>query len=422
MNIFLESFEITGFRSCNHTSFKPNEHLSALIGINGAGKTNLLQGMRLLSINKLNRRRKLAEELSQHPETAILAWFSVNNKKIGLQIQYTITAYDSWSHEEELTISELWNLRDFTKNDSWIEIATFDFDEAKDTYEQVLRYYSRKRNASVTKSQIDDLFKVISEIINNTTLKSSLLLVQKFRASIAYYSATQFTNPAKCPSNFEVDEDRRLSDVFSYSASSTHINFLHSLYRLKKDNPDLYDNYCNFVSRQQLGLISRITWKEIELSSNTAQIRNDGEIKKSRKTKTMVIPKVQIGNAYITFNQLSEGTFKTLALLFHIFTDACQLLIVEEPEVCVHHGLLTRIVDTLKAHATIKQTIISTHSDLLLDDLEPSQVFVVEHNKNGTQVNNLDSWLGRNEKRALHDYLSETGTLGEYWRSGGLSQ
>jgi predicted ATPase len=94
---------------------------------------------------------------------------------------------------------------------------------------------------------------------------------------------------------------------------------------------------------------------------------------------------------------------------------------VEEPEVCVHHGLLTRVVSTLKSHAAFKQTIISTHSDLLLDDMDPSQVFVVELTKTGTQVENLNVWLKGSAKKALHDYLSESGTLGEYWRSGGLS-
>jgi predicted ATPase len=94
---------------------------------------------------------------------------------------------------------------------------------------------------------------------------------------------------------------------------------------------------------------------------------------------------------------------------------------VEEPEVCVHHGLLKKVIATIKSHSAIKQTIISTHSDLLLDELKPSQVFVVEINNAGTQVKNLDDWLDRGGKDALHEYLSESGTLGEYWRSGGLS-
>ncbi|WP_374991952.1 AAA family ATPase [Burkholderia multivorans] len=123
----------------------------------------------------------------------------------------------------------------------------------------------------------------------------------------------------------------------------------------------------------------------------------------------------------MTFNQLSEGTFKTLALAFYIITDSSRLLMVEEPEVCVHHGLLTRVVDTLKSYSKIKQTFISTHSDLLVDDLEPENIFVVDMIRNGTRVKQLEDWLPKNAKIALHTYLAESGSLGEYWRSGGLS-
>lgn len=249
----------------------------------------------------------------------------------------------------------------------------------------------------------------------------TLLAINEFRASITYYSASQFTDPTKCPSSFEVDEEGRLSDSFP-SSTNTHLKFLHNLYRLKFENPDLYDSYCEFVSRRQLGLVSRITWREVVLSSNTAEVKSGGTVKKIKKTKTLVIPKVQVGTSHITFNQLSEGTFKTLALIFYTFTDSSRFLMIEEPEVCVHHGLLSRVVSTLKSHAKYKQTVISTHSDQLLDQLEPENVFVVEIGNTGTKAENLDKWLLANEKRALKDYLSESGTLGEYWKAGGLSR
>lgn len=421
--IHLESIEINGFKSCINTKLKPNSDLSALIGINGAGKTNILQGIRLLAIDS-TRRRRLVDDLLQSPETSIIAWFSdENNKKIGLKIQYNVYI-DQKRESEELSISELWNLHDFNKINEWVELPPPEFLDQKDAYDYVLRSSIRGVERTSIKLKADKLSFIVSkikEIQENKPLINVLLLIKNFRSSISYYSASQFTDPTKCPSSFEVDEDRRLFDQYSYKSVGTHINFLHSLYKLKRDNHELYSSYCEFISRQQLGLVSRITWKEIELSSNTAQILSDGEVKKIKKTKTLVIPKVQIGNTFITFNQLSEGTFKTLALIFYIFTDSSSFLMVEEPEVCVHHGLLKKVIATIKSHSAIKQTIISTHSDLLLDELKPSQVFVVEINNAGTQVKNLDDWLDRGGKDALHEYLSESGTLGEYWRSGGLS-
>ena len=193
------------------------------------------------------------------------------------------------------------------------------------------------------------------------------------------------------------------------------------MYNLKKTNPDRYAVYQQFVSKQELGLISRLTWKEVELSSSTVSINSGGKVNKVKNYKTLVIPKIQIGQSHITFSQLSEGTFKTLALIFYIMTDSSSCLLIEEPEVCVHHGLLTRIISTIKAYSSEKQVILSTHSDLVLDLLEPKNVFVVAMTSTGTTTTGLESWIDKNGRTALKTYLAESGTLGEYWRSGGLS-
>ena len=78
-------------------------------------------------------------------------------------------------------------------------------------------------------------------------------------------------------------------------------------------------------------------------------------------------------------------------------------------------------METIKAYSSRKQTIISTHSDLLVDQLEPRHMFVVEMTTGGTAVKGLEQWLDKGGRKALHEYLDEAGPLGEYWRSGGLS-
>ena len=58
----------------------------------------------------------------------------------------------------------------------------------------------------------------------------------------------------------------------------------------------------------------------------------------------LVVPQFVIGTNALSPNDFSEGTFKTITLLFYLMTEKSSALLIEEPEVCVHHGLLSSIV------------------------------------------------------------------------------
>ena len=48
MNVTIDSFAIQNYRSCRKTTLKLSPGLSTLIGINGSGKTNILNAILLL--------------------------------------------------------------------------------------------------------------------------------------------------------------------------------------------------------------------------------------------------------------------------------------------------------------------------------------------------------------------------------------
>ena len=420
----LETIQVTGYRSCRGTTFSPNDGLSALIGINGAGKTNVLQGIRLLAKRGRPAGRGADDELGAMAE--LVASFRVHGELIGLKVALGLQeGARAGGGADFVPMTEAWNLGSLVGGSKrWVQLPPIRLlrgGSAKfvDLGGDRRVYYDTSAALSYTtkNAQLD------LSILQNKAVLAALVAIDDFRSAISYYSASQFTDPSRCPSGFEVDEQGRLVDTYNPYQNTPHLRFLHDLYSLRKTDAPAYEAYQRFVSRAELGLISRFTWKAVELSTSTAVVSGSGkEVKKVKKKKSLIVPKVQIGTSHLTFNQLSEGTFKTLALAFYITTNASKFLMVEEPEVCVHHGLLTRIVSTIKAHARRKQIVISTHSDLLVDELDPGQLFVVEMRSTGTVVSKLDSWLNKRDLSALHAYLAESGTLGEYWRSGGLVQ
>ena len=112
-----------------------------------------------------------------------------------------------------------------------------------------------------------------------------------------------------------------------------------------------------------------------------------------------------------------------MAILFYIITDKSQLLLLEEPEVCIHHGLLASIVEIIKESSLKKQIILSTHSDFVLDALDPTNIFIVRNDpQKGTVVRHVPSSMSTREYKALKNYLDSSGNLGEYWRHGELEE
>jgi len=142
-----------------------------------------------------------------------------------------------------------------------------------------------------------------------------------------------------------------------------------------------------------------------------------------KREKSLIVPQFTIGRNELSPNQLSEGTFKTITLLFYLMTEKSSALLVEEPEVCVHHGLLASIVELIKTYSKQKQIVLSTHSDFVLDKLEPRHIYkVVRDDQKGTLVTHITDSLSQDEMAALRDYLEKEGNLGEYWKHGGLEE
>jgi hypothetical protein len=242
--------------------------------------------------------------------------------------------------------------------------------------------------------------------------------VSAYCAGIRYYGASQFTNPGTCPASFEIDRE---GNRLSLTRSRPHVKILYSMYSAYRDESAKYRQFIEIVGPKGLRLIDGLTFRVVRTSSVDHSVRVGGKVEVRTRHKLLVIPQFKIGKQTLSPNQLSEGTFKTLALLFHVITEESSALLIEEPEVCVHHGLLSSILELIKSYSRRKQMIISTHSDYVLDHVSPDNVFRVTLDKSkGTVARHIRKTMTSKEYSALREYLEQEGNLGEYWREGGL--
>jgi predicted ATPase len=124
----------------------------------------------------------------------------------------------------------------------------------------------------------------------------------------------------------------------------------------------------------------------------------------------------------IPASDISDGTLRILAFLTAIYqNDTPDIICFEEPENGVHPWLLHKMMELLKIVSTEGvtgkpvQVLITTHSPVLLNYVEPHQVRAVELDSEGkTQVHALPVDSARFQK-AMEAY---DGELGELWFTG----
>jgi predicted ATPase len=125
---------------------------------------------------------------------------------------------------------------------------------------------------------------------------------------------------------------------------------------------------------------------------------------------------------HIPASDISDGTLRILAFLTAIYQEETpSILCFEELENGVHPWLLHKMMELLKIVSTEGitgkpvQVLITTHSPVLLNYVEPHQVRAVELDNEGkTQVHALPTETTRFQK-AMEAY---DGALGELWFTG----
>jgi predicted ATPase len=106
--------------------------------------------------------------------------------------------------------------------------------------------------------------------------------------------------------------------------------------------------------------------------------------------------------------QESDGTLRIAGILTALLQrPAPGLLGIEEPELTVHPGALPVIHDYLLEASRRGQVVITTHSPDLLDLIAPESIYVVERKQGTTSVSRMD----HTQQQLVRDHLTSPGEL-----------
>ncbi len=93
---------------------------------------------------------------------------------------------------------------------------------------------------------------------------------------------------------------------------------------------------------------------------------------------------------WLTAAQESDGTLRTAALLTALLQQPLPTLLgIEEPELMVHVGVLPLLLEYIEQAADQTQVVLSTHSANLLDHVPVECIRVVERDEEGTSIHRV---------------------------------
>lgn len=396
------------------TTLTPTPGLTALIGINGSGKSNLLSALLLLQKATSGEVRYYHGDAESVNRSFISARIDIDRRPIELKGEVFYVT-NNRNVDEITDLSLRWNLQSFTGSREWIDLP-LEMLLGRDYRFVVSPSGRRLSHREMAKGgwYEHDIRKLLPEKVFPVVQS-----VTEYLCEINYYSASQFSDPSRCPVSLELEEGSRRRA--RRRDAIDHEQFIYDVYRAWKSKSEAFERYQAAVGSGGINLVDRVRFNEIPLPTNVVEIRAGGSAVRSERTKLIVVPIFTVQGVELSPNQLSEGTFKTLALLFYVMTDQSRLLLLEEPEVSIHHGLLSSVMTLIKEESRQKQIVISTHSDFVLDQLDPDDVVLIEKkHRGGTKARRVPKAISRTEYRALRRYLQESGNLGEYWREGGF--
>jgi predicted ATP-dependent endonuclease of OLD family len=385
---------IHNYRSCLKTEVDLHPELTVLIGANGVGKTNILRALELVS--KIDNTRRIDSEV-----LAYLEGYHHTNVELFIDI-------DDNSYKLETSIVYF----DDSFGESNIKIADISYEDLNSAAHHFIDLDTIQYRHLLKKARLNSL---------SPEVRKEQAIIASFK-SISYYSASQFVDSSKCPLSVELNPFK--PGNLSAFAGKDHTTYLLDLYLCSKNkDSNIYDQYLHLIGEESLGLVEEIRFKDqkipIESRLSVREIKNG--TKKEQVNRMIITPLFKVDGSYLSPNQLSDGTFKMLALVFYIISDENHTLLIEEPEVSIHHGLLDSLIELIKQESKYKQIIVSTHSELVLDAVQPENVLVVKKEQDkGTLAKSLTDNLSQDDYRALKKYLETEGNLGEYWRETGL--
>ncbi len=181
------------------------------------------------------------------------------------------------------------------------------------------------------------------------------------------------------------------------------------------DNKTLHGNAGNLAAfLMEMSQTKKESFNQIvETVRQVAPFFGEFDLRDISKGQTQLLWKDRYSDLVYYPHQISDGTLRYICLATLLLQpNPPSTIIIDEPELGLHPYAIKLLASLLHEAARKVQLIVSTQSSLLLDEIAPENVVVVNHRGGETT-------LERQDPAHLKEWLKEY-TLGQLWEKNEL--
>lgn len=394
----LKSIHLHDFRSCHDVRLFDVGALNVLIGRNGAGKTNILMG-----IDWAARVLSSPSQIDDDPLLRSNGHVSIEFDVAGARLKYELKQVGSYEivDGKPVIVSVFIEVLSRKDGNDWKTVLSRDGEKIE------LSETGRRIEIS---NRISAIRAVQALLPEGDSLRVLLDAITAFFGSIKYY-------PLKTDDGHErlflTRADEYQQWVHGKKSLVDPVELLHyQILALYLTNKDRFEELCSLAGDDGLGILQTIEIVDLVLP----QAVNDGSGERVTGEKMYFIrysPSGHKEGAVFGYSDLSFGTRRILQFLVSLLYDSATVALVEQIEDGIHQGLLSKLISIVRSYAEDSQFVLTSHSEVVLDALDPTEIRVVELSDGNTQARQLSA----PEIAAAKTYLEADGSFSEFLQS-----
>jgi predicted ATPase len=400
----LQKVVIEHFRSCENVTIDNIGPSLVLVGPNGSGKTNILKAILWAAESALSKEALDARTLD-FQRKSISFEFQVTDG----HFRYAISTPGEARPPDHEWTSSLIPLKESVSTlgprGSWDKFMDRDGTE--------LQLQDQKR--FTVPPSTPSLPLLFAYLPPDDPLLARLRPVREFLGRIRYYPLEEPSESHEPP---DIITETRYKSWLADSDDSgrpEEDSVLMKLLRMSKEAKEDLDEVKAILGENGLGLIDRIS-----VDSHPIPKAGGGPDMMEEISYIFFYPHrggdgKPVGGMNgspkrFRFADLSHGTRRVIRMIVSMIFDRGSVMLIEHPEDGIHRRLTAGVFNTLQAYTDPSQIIVSSHSPLVFDMLDPDEIRIVSMREGKTEVRALTP----DEASQARRYVKEHGTLTEY--------